>query len=305
MDHIAQLTHLFGARPADPGDPRNNTLPPVAGGPAPGPGPRDPHPPGGVTALPRGTIESLESAVWQINEHFSAVRDRVTEWKPCDWHVLDHVVLSATPGADGYQLKGNPLLVTGRAPTRRLTIYNPSQVTLHIGPSQGTALAGSDLIVPAGSVMVVPWNAADVEIAADPSNLDFDIPGVVLVRSDRETDEITCERLGNTAGLSPQGVQLGSNAPLAANGVFVSNAMPGAPQYATARAFAWSDVAGTVFIDQWAAGGWRPTSAGGAALPAGGIGVVAGANTGPWWRVRVVNGAAPQTAFEVQWWSVL
>lgn len=284
--------------------PRFATLAP--GGPGTGPG--ESPPPPGITQLELGpSAESigLEGALWHLHDSVRELTREGLAFPVCDWHALDRVVLSGIPQADGYTLRGNPVTVQGRTEARRLSIVNPNQVPIGVGESSGTALRDPAYVVPALSVLRVPWNANDVEIACDPVNLlAADLAPVMVSRSDRELDQVEIDRLGSFyspgGGLLAQ--QAGQQQPLAIAGTYTSGPIPGSPGYTSGRALFFSDVAGNFFIDYWIAGAWRQFTTGAVAA-----GVPTNTTTGlvaPWWRIRYTNGAAPQTVFDMTYTPV-
>lgn len=285
-------------------EPSYSTVAPVPGGPAPGEAADREHdplglqpPPKGLLLVPPQTLDDLAPAIWGIEEHLRQVAERSKAWPACDWHAIDRVTLSSTPSVDGYQYRGNPVLVMGRTTCRRLTVYNPTPAVLYLGESSGTALQNPAAVIPALSNVVLPWNSNDVEIAADPAAVAFDLPTVLLVRSDRETDEIRVDRLGGTLGAGASGIQdLGRTTPLAAAATFTSQPITMAPAIAVnIQVKIFTDQAGNWFWDIWLAGGWRQAATG--AITANTV-VSTTITAAPWGRLRVVNGATPQTVFE-------
>jgi hypothetical protein len=93
----------------------------------------------------------------------------------------------------------------------------------------------------------------------------------------------------------------GSTANLAASVVFTGNGIDVGGDCDKLRALAFSDVAGTLFVEQAAAvgGPWRPTPNGGTPVAAGAVVTVEVPAVLRFARLRYVNGAAAQTAFQV------
>lgn len=184
-----------------PPQPSYGTVAPAPGGPGPGPAAEHPVPPEGLLLVPPDVLHAIHSGVWQAVEHMRNVSERVHKWPACDWHAVDRVILSATPQVDGYQLRGNPVPVLGRAPTRRLTAYNPTPAPIYVTDAAGGAPM---LTVPPFSSVVMPWNADSVIVSCDALSLaGGDLAPILLVRSDRETDEIRFDSIADAELYNP------------------------------------------------------------------------------------------------------
>lgn len=309
-----QLSELLSAehrrqRHSPEQEPSFSTLAPDPGGPAVGGalhgllGLEGQVEPEGLPLITPGTLRSLVQSTWNLEEHMRNVADRVGKWPVADWHTIDRLTLSSAVNVDANQLRGNPIVVTGRAPTRRLTVYNPTQAVLLLGQGAGTALQSPAAIVPALSVLTLPWNADDYELATDSNVLGAsDLAPVLVVRSARETDEICIDPIGNTVGGFVGQNAYGSTTPLPAAGVWTSPAIPMAPGFTTAHGGLFSDQAGNVAFQVWIAGAWRQfsTTAVVANTPLG----ITQTTGFPWVRWVYTNGATPQTVFEFAAWPL-
>lgn len=207
-----QLSELLSQHHRRQAEPNYNTVTPDAGMPG-ALGPADPKRPHNLIApdvaaglldfLPDNTTDALGPVLWNMEEHLRNVSERIGKWPVSDWHAIDRVILSNTVNVDGYQLKGNPVFVAGRSPTRRLTVWNPTGLAVDLTDAPGS---GALITCPAGMCLVLPWNADSVLVStASPIVADST---VLLVRSDREVDEIrafpinpAATLLDNTTGI--------------------------------------------------------------------------------------------------------